>query len=442
MQVSTESVAAFIETLPQRERFLIAYSGGLDSHVLLHLMASLSREGGYRIRAAHVNHNIQPQSRSWAEHCREVCRALEVELEALEVDAGAPGKESPEGWARDKRYAALENVLAEGEILLTAHHSDDQLETFLLRLLRGAGVLGLASMRSVRRFGSGLHARPLLNFSRAQLLAYAEHHGLDWIEDPSNTDLHADRNYLRHEVIPAIKHRWPGVMLPVGRTIETLAETQALLDDLARQDLLLCRAEDPAVVHIERVQQLPAPRQKNMIRYWCRLLALPSPDSRRLLQVLTGIIGARHDSMPCVRWQGAEMRRHRQYLYLGAPLQEIDRSAIRVWDFSAPCRLQDGELSARAGRGNGLRQQACAGSRVEIRYRAGGEKIRLPGRDCTHKLKKLFQQAGTPPWLRERVPLIYVDGRLAMVAGFWTDAEFIAAADEPSWVITWSARAR
>lgn len=442
MQVNTENLSAFLHTIPNHKRFLIAYSGGLDSHVLLHLMASLGREAGYSMRAVYVNHNIQPESRSWAVHCRDVCRALDVELEVLDVDASEPGKESPESWARHKRYAAIENVLAEGDVLLTAHHRDDQLETFLLRLLRGAGVLGLTSMRAVRRLGNGLHARPLLNYSRVQLLAYAGQNGLEWIEDPSNADKGLDRNYLRHEVIPAVRYRWPSVALPVVRTIDTLEETQELLDDLACQDLLICGAEGPGILYVERVKLLSAPRQKNMLRYWCRMLGLPPPDSRRLSQILTGVIGARHHSKARVGWKGAELRRHGQHLHLGAPLGEFDRSAIRVWDFTGPCRLEDGELSAVADRGNGLKQQVCTGARVEVRYRAGGEKIRLPGRTCTHKLKKLFQEAGTPPWLRERTPLIYVNDKLAMVAGLWTNADFAAEGDESSWTVIWKPDAK
>ena len=438
MQVSTESVAAFLETLPERERFLIAYSGGMDSHVLLHLMACLRPEADCRIRAVHVNHNIQPESRSWTGHCQDVCRALGVELEVLDVDASEPGGESPEGWARHKRYSAIEGILAEGEVLLTAHHRDDQLETFLLRLLRGSGVLGLASMRAVRRFGRGRHARPLLHYSREQLLAYARLHGLDWIEDPSNADKRPDRNYLRHEVVPAIKDRWPSAAQPLSRAIDTLAEAQELLDDLARQDLLICGAEDPTALHVERVKRLPAPRQKNMLRYWCRILDLPVPDSRRLSHILTDVIEARRDSKARVRWKGAELQRYGQYIHLGAPLEDFDNTAVRAWDLTGPCRLDYGELTAVEGIGNGLKQQACSSARVEVRYRTGGEKIRLPGRNCTHKLKKLFQEAGTPPWLRDRVPLIYVGDRLAMVAGFWTAAEFLAAAGEPSWIVTWS----
>ena len=432
------NLSAFLETLPGRKQFLVAYSGGLDSHALLHLMARVREESGYGIRAVHVNHNIQRESGGWAGHCRETCRALGVELEVTDVYADRPGRESPESWARQQRYAAIGNILAEDEILLTAHHQDDQVETLLLRLLRGSGVLGLASMRALRPFGKGLHARPLLDHSREQLFAYASSNKLDWIEDPSNADKRPDRNFIRHEVIPAIKNRWPSAALPLTRNIRVFSETQELLDDVARQDLEDCRTDKPEVLAVSRVKQLSIPRQKNMVRYWSRTLGLPSPDSRQMSHIVSEVIQARHDSKARVRWKGAELLRYGNYIRLTAPPGEFDRSVIRVWDFSGPCRLEFGELTAVEGCGNGLKKDVCAGARVEVRYRMGGEKIRLPGRTCRHKLKKLFQETGTPPWLRERVPLIYVGGRLAMVAGFWIDADFVAAAGEPSWIVAWS----
>ena len=438
MQVNTENLSAFLETLPGRKRFLIAYSGGLDSHVLLHLMVCLQEEAGYSIRAVHVNHNIQRESRNWAGHCRDTCRTLGVELELVDVDAGRPGKESPESWARHKRYAAIGNILEEREILLTAHHRDDQLETLLLRLFRGSGVLGLASMRAVRPFAKGLHARPLLQHSREQLSAYAGNRNLNWIEDPSNADTRLDRNFVRHEVLPVIKNRWPSLALPVTRAIQVFSETQELLDEVAGQDLQVCSTQKPDVLAVDPLQRLSTPRQKNTVRYWCRTLDLPAPDSRQLSRIVSEAIPARHDSNAQVRWSGAELHRFGSYVQLIAPPGGFDKSAIRAWDFKSPCRLDFGELTAVEGYGNGLKKELCSGARVEIRYRCGGEKIRLPGRTCRHKLKKLFQENATPPWLRERVPLIYVGDRLAMAAGFWTDADFAAAAGEPSWIINWN----
>lgn len=434
----TQNLSAFLETLPGHKQFLIAYSGGLDSHVLLHLMVCLGKHTDISVRAVHVNHNIHRESRAWAGHCKDICCALGVELDVIDVDASRPGKASPESWARHKRYAAIENILGEDEVLLTAHHRDDQLETLLLRLFRGSGVMGLASMRAVRPFGKGLHARPLLQHAREQLSAYAGNNNLNWVEDPSNADTRPDRNFVRHEVIPVIKNRWPSVDLPVTRATQVFSETQELLDEVARQDLLNCVTENPDVVAVGPLKHLSIPRQKNLVRYWSRTLNLPSPDSRSVSRIVSEAIPARHDSNAQVRWKGAELHRYGNYIQLTEPLAEFNGSTIRVWDFKAPCRLEFGELTAEEGYGSGLKKELCNGARVEIRYRCGGEKIRLPGRTCRHKVKKLFQETGTPPWLRERVPLIYVGDRLAMVAGFWTDADFVAAPEEPSWIITWN----
>ena len=433
----TQNLSAFLETLPGNKQFLVAYSGGLDSHVLLHLMVCLREVSGYRIRAVHINHNIQRESPDWAGHCRDTCRALGVVLEVIDVDAGRPGKESPESWARHKRYAAIENTMVEGDTLLTAHHRDDQLETLLLRLFRGAGVLGLASMRAVRPFAKGLHARPLLQNTRAQLSEYARHNNLNWVEDPSNADTRLDRNFVRREVVPVIKTRWPSVELPVTRAIQVFSETQELLDEVARQDLLNCITRHPDIVEVGPLTQLSVPRQKNLVRYWSRTLNLPSPDSRSVSRIVSEAIPARHDSKAQVRWKGAELHRYGNYIQLTPPPGDFDRSAVRVWDLKRPCRLEYGELTALAGYGDGIKRDINSRIRVEVRYRSGGEKIRLPGRTCRHKLKKLFQETHTPPWLRERVPLIYVGDRLAVVAGFWTDADFIAAPEEPSWTISW-----
>ena len=438
MQLSAESLAAFLEMLPGSKRYLLAYSGGLDSHVLLHLLAQPGAAAGYGLRAVHVNHNIQPQSRAWARHCQDVCRDLGVALETLEVDASAPDGESPEAWARQQRYAAIEKIMAEGEILLTAHHQDDQLETFLLRLLRGAGTLGLGSMRPLREFGKGLHARPLLSHPRAQLLDYAGRHQLTWIEDPSNTEQRFDRNYLRHEVLPMIAERWLAYAEPLSRTIKLMAETQEMLEQLARLDLQNCATESADLLSFAQLRQLPQSRQKNLLRYWCRSLNLPSPDSRQAARIVADLLRTDRAANARVGWRGAELRRHGDDIQLAEPLAPVDSSAVYEWDFMRPCRLQEGELTAVSGRGNGLRQARCAGARIEVRYRRGGEKLRLPGRAHRHRLKKLFQAAGVPPWLRARVPLIYLDGELAMVAGYWTAAGFLAAEAEPSWIISWS----
>ena len=435
--VNTETFASFLKTLPDCKRFLIAYSGGMDSHVLLHLISSVKPEFPWKLEAVHVNHHIHEESRAWARHCRETCRPLNVALKVIDVDAARPGRESPENWARQLRYGAIKKILGKDEILLTAHHRDDQLETFLLRLFRGAGIRGLSAMPVIRQFGEGRHARPLLNQPRSELLAYAENNGLNWIEDPSNTDTRIDRNFVRHEVMPVIKNRWPGVASPLARAIRIHSDTQLLLDETAREDLSACATEKQNILAIDRLKLLSIRKQKNVLRYWIHASGLPVPGSETLSHVISDVMEAKHDAVACVKWKGAEVRRYRNHLYLSPPMADSDNSIIHPWDFKQPCQLQHGELTAVPGRGNGLKQALCLNARIEVRYRAGGEEILLPGRPHHHKIKTLFQEAGIPPWLRDRIPFIYIDDKLATVAGLWTDAAFLATDNENAWIITW-----
>ena len=432
-----EEVATFVDSLGA-SRLLLAYSGGMDSHVLLHLLAGPDATPDRRLRAAHVNHGLQRQSRAWADHCRRVCAALGVELQVIDIDNLDPAQGNLESRARAARYGVLQDALQEGEALLTAHHQDDQIETLLLRLLRGAGPLGLASMQAVRTFGSGVHARPLLPYPRAQLLQYARSHCLEWVEDPSNGDRRRDRNYVRHELLPVIKRRWPSAALPVTRALRIQAQTQELLDELADSDLADCATTAPAALLVDRLQALSASRQANLLRYWIRSLELPLPGSARLSSVRTDLIRAGRGSGGCVAWTGGELRRYRNHLFLGAGLPPPDGVGVRDWDLSRTLRLPYGELRARAGRGHGLKRALCdAVGGVQVRYRRGGERMLLPGHTGRSLVKKLFQQAGVPPWLRARVPFLYVDGALAQVVGLWTDARFLAEEDEQSRIVSW-----
>lgn len=436
--IDTETFSSYLKTLPACQRFLVAYSGGMDSHVLLHLIASVKPKFAWKLEAVHVNHHLHEESRAWARHCRDTCRSLKVELKVIDVDASRPGRESPESWARQLRYDALKRILGEGEILLTAHHQDDQVETFLLRLFRGAGVLGLTSMPAFRKLGKGWQARPLLSYPRSALSVYAGNNDLNWVEDPSNADPRVDRNFVRHKVIPVIKNKWPELASPVARSIRIHAETQLLLDEVAREDLSRCATEKTNILAIEGLKLLPVGKQKNVLRYWIRTLNLPIPGSKHLSHIISDILDSKYDSKACVKWKGAEARRYGNHLYLIASMGDFDDSIVTAWDFMEPCKLQYGELTAVQGRGSGLKKESCVDAVVEVRYRRGGEEILLPGRAHHHKIKNLFQEAGVPSWLRERVPFIYIDNKLAMVVGLWVDAGALAAEDEDAWIISWS----
>lgn len=416
----------------------MAYSGGLDSHVLLHALSALRNKIPQRLAAVHVNHGLNDKRFEWAEHCREVCDELGVQYQLVEIDAGSPEGQSPESWARQLRYQALAAQLQKGEILLTAHHKDDQAETLLLQLLRGAGPDGLSAMPTLRRFGAGWHARPLLHYNRQQLIDYAGQQGLQWVDDDSNLDNRFDRNYLRHKIMPLLAQHWGNISDTLARAASHQAESAELQKQLARIDIESCLLVKFNTLNIIKLGELSEPRKKNVIRYWLQEMQLPVPDARNMQHVLVDVLQSRQDAVACVSWPGAEIRRYKDKLFASAPLCEHDSSQVVGWPLDEVCRVSHGELTACMAKGRGIKKSLCLGNSVEIRYRSGGETIRPVGRRHQHDLKKLFQEAGIPPWFRYRIPLIFIRGQLAAVPGFWIDEEFSADVDEDAWQISWT----
>ncbi|PNB74922.1 tRNA lysidine(34) synthetase TilS [Pseudomonas sp. GW456-E7] len=389
----------------------IAFSGGLDSTVLLHLLAHLAKtEFLPALSAIHVHHGLQAVADAWPEHCRSVCASLGVPLQIVRVQV-QPGA-SLERAARDARYHAFTEVTRPDEVLLTAQHRDDQAETLLFRLLRGAGVRGLSGMPRQRPLGEGHLLRPLLDVTRAELETYADEHGLNWIEDPSNEDRQYSRNYLRHQVFPALTRRWPQAVATMARSAAHLTEAQGLLEELADMDLREASSVSEFAwlglrsLELASLAQLSAARQRNALSHWLEpLTRLPDTD----------------------HWSGWE------------DLRDASGDACPVW------RLADGELHRAGGRiwwlsGRWLRPLPVAGTwqdprsplvipdngtlsltgqipdgPLQIRYREGGEVMALPGRG--HRdLKRLLNENAVPSFVRGRLPLLYKEGQLLAVA--------------------------
>lgn len=416
------------------QRFMVAFSGGLDSTVLLHSLAALRADlPGIAIVALHIDHGLQPQSRDWSRWCVAQCRALGLACEVAVVDVVRARGASLEAQARDARYAAFATRMTPGDCLLTAHHADDQAETLLLQLLRGAGVHGLAAMPFQAPFARGVLARPLLAFTRVQLAAYAADQRLAWQDDPANDNGGFDRNFLRHRVMPALRERWPSVAVTVGRSAAHCADAARLLDQIAAQDLRNVAAAD-ATLRIDRLRDLPAERQRHLVRYWLRDLHLPVPRQSRTEQIIVQMLAADADRYPLIAWPGAEVRRYRDRLYAMAPLPFHDAHRQLTWDIRVPLDVPELGLCLTAvpARGAGLSAQRCDGATVTVRFRGGGEVCRPAGRAHHKPLKKLFQEIGVPAWERDRVPLIYLDGCLAAVGGYWICAPYQAAPEEPA----------
>ena len=406
----------------------VAFSGGLDSTVLLHLLAGLAqREPLPPLRAIHIQHGLQAAAEAWPAHCQQVCDELGVSLLQREVQV-LPGA-SLEQAARDARYAAFVEVLGPDEVLLTAQHRDDQAETLLFRLLRGAGARGLAAMPATRKLGGGQLVRPLLAVSRAQLEAYARGHGLRWVEDPSNSDERFSRNFLRRQVLPLLAQRWPQAVASMARSAAHLSEAQDLLDELAQVDLAAIEQESrfaglplPSLA-LAPLLRLSAARQRNLVRYWLAPLT-PLPDSDHWAG-WDSLATAAVDAAPIWRLAGGELHRAdgRLWWLSGVYLQALPSIAL-----SLPA---DKPLSLP---GNGhvcLRGPAPSGA-LQVRYRQGGEQLHLPQRG-RRDLKRLLNEAGVPGFLRSRWPLLYQGEQLLAVANL---PQLSVAAPE-TWQFVW-----
>lgn len=428
---------------PHIRHFVVAYSGGMDSHALLHLLAFQRAQWPERpLAAVYVDHGLQAASSAWGEHCRQVCRELGVAFQVLQVDARPMLGESPEAAARHARYRALAQELGPNTALLTAHHRDDQAETLLLQLLRGAGPHGLAAMPAAARLGQGWLLRPLLEVDRARILAYARAQRLNWIEDTSNTDIGFDRNYLRHQVLPLLRERWPAVNRALACSAQLCAETAIWLDEEADADLTQAATHRPDCLQIPALRELTEQRQRNVLRRWLRRLGLPSPGSRHLQHILRDALAVPRDRKPCVHWFGSEVRRYRDRLYAMPPLAPHDARQVILWQPDAtgqpPLPIPWlGRLRFQTTVGAGLRATALAGATLTVRFRQGGERFRPMGRCHSQELKKLLQEAGIPPWERDRLPLLYRNDVLLAVVGLGVAADWAAAPDETGWQPVW-----
>lgn len=388
------------------KRVVVAFSGGLDSTVLLHLVKGAGLTAP--VHALHVNHGLNAEADHWQAHCERTCSALEVDFTAVKVSVNTQG--SLEENARQARFAAFEKFLAPGDLLLLAHHLDDQIETLFFYLLRGNTLTGIRGMPAERPLGPGVLFRPLLDMPRSTLVRYAKQEALDWVEDASNTDLGLDRNYLRHQVIPRIRARWPDLDQTLSGALDRSEETLQLIDWLGEGDLAASLAADGGLP-LEALGALPAARARNLLRYWIGQTAMVWPPAAVLAEAVDTLATADEDATPLVAWQALALRRFRDRIYLVRDLAGHDNT--RSFTFTGEALdVAGGTLSAEFVKGRGIAFDG-AGELI-VAFRRGGERIKL-GRSRT--LKNLFRELGVPPWLRDRLPLVYKDGELVAIAG-------------------------
>lgn len=432
-QHPAEALSEFLNGQPELDALTVAYSGGLDSHVLLHLVADLAvLRPDIAIRAIHINHRLQRESDSWALHAEAVATALNVPITVVPVEVNASHSDGPEAAARLARYAAFSEHLLPGEHIVLGQHADDQAETFLLQALRGSGPDGLASIPRKRTFAAGFMSRPLLSCAREQLQTYAEENGLEHIHDPSNDDTRFDRNFLRHEIMPKLQERWPAATRTLSRSANRCSAASQTLLGLAQEDLRQVRLRGVSELSVSEIKTLPRERAYNALRLWVRQAGLRMPRLQDLAEVYRSLVTSRSDSQGIVNVRDYEFRRHKDRLYLLLPHKE---PAPFNYEWEAPfLPLVIPEIDQTLTHEDCERQGIRMPNQgvITVRTRIGSELIKL-GEPAFHKaVKKLLQEASVPPWLRDVTPLIYIDGRLAAVWEIAVAVDFRQGASTPA----------
>jgi len=386
-------------------RVAVGLSGGVDSVVLLHLLRVLAPESGIRLSAIHVHHGLSPNADAWSRFCRALCRRWKIPLAVRRVRVTRDGA-GLEAAARAARYRCYRTLRA--EVIALGHQLDDQAETVLMNLLRGAGLAGASGMRATAPFHEKLVVRPLLEVSREAIARHANDNRLEWIEDESNRDESLTRNYLRQRVGPLLGARYPRWRENLSRAARHFAQADA---DANR-----------------------------MLRAYLKERGLRAPSETKLAEMLRQITQAKRDRNVRIAHDGAELRMYRDKVVLNRAEKPVTFDPVR-WDGNArvPLPQLGGEMRFRKVRGAGL-DAAKMKEGVTIRIRSGGERLRLDSRRPRRTLKNLFQEAGVAPWERERLPLLYCGSDLVWVPGFGVDVRFRAPPGAPGIVPSWRKR--
>ena len=407
--------------LPGTPTYWVGFSGGADSAALIHALHELNSQLTTEIKVLHVNHGLAAECDSWESRCIETCKRLGLEILTRRINVGNHSGTGMEAEARRLRYGVVEEILAPGETLLTAHHQEDQAETLLLNLMRGSGVDGLAGMPMVRPLGKGLLARPLLDFSMVSLRHYLEERQLSWIEDPSNLDLTFDRNFVRHRLVPLLSERWPGVSQRIAKRA-TLSRNAS--ERLSRW------AEEQLANHLQHLRVLDlnqldpsAPEFALIVRQWLRKSQTPSLPARQIQELAAQCMNGSQDTRLCIAWQGWTIRGFDHRLWLQND-KEITNLGQIPWS-------QPGSLDL--GSGSGILSLDPSPDdwpeNLFVKTRQGGERLLSVGGERHKSLKDIFRELRIPPWLRDSVPLLSNSQELLAVG------DFVVSNDLRNWLV-------
>jgi len=399
----------FFSNYPSLAKIYIAFSGGFAIPIPVH--------------AVYVHHHLQKENDDWQQHCEKICLQWDISFSVLHAQIHPQAQQSIEELARNARYELLQSLVSAEDALLTAHHQDDLAETLLLQLLRGAGPQGLAAMPEKKSLTMGLHLRPLLSFTRNQLLDYAQKNKLKWIEDPSNADHRFDRNYLRHELMPKLLQRWPAAQQTMARSAQLQAEASSCLEDLAKIDIQSARTAQADILNTIALQKLNPERLRNVLRYWIRTHDIRVPSKKILQQVIQDmVIKEEMDMSPVQTWKQGEIRRYQNNLYLMRPLKPHDSDQSLCWKIDQPLCIDSLNRTLQPTELNGITLPSDT-EELTVRFRQGGERLKPFGQKHHRSLKKLLNEAEVPTWERDRIPLLYHREQLVSVLGYWNTAQ-------------------
>lgn len=434
MTLTLQHLAEQLDLAPPAEHLIVAFSGGIDSAVLLHCLQQLRDAGqlNTKLSALHINHGLQDKASQWQTFCEDFCAMRNLPLICKRVEVAEGG--SQENAARESRYEAFIETLQAGDLLLLAHHLDDQLETFMLRLQRGAGIAGLTGIPQQRKLGAAWLYRPLLSHSRQELESYAQAAGIKWVEDGSNSNNQFDRNFLRHDVLPVFESRWPNYRESWQKSLALVGEASAVISELAEMDLSTV-TESGGTLSCAGLVQLSTPRLRNVLRHWLKHRGAEEPGWNPLQSITQQSLSSRDEGVLL------DMPRYRLHIFAGSlhfvsANWERELPADMTLPLAADAKVpygNNGILLLQTGIGNGI---AKSHGELLVKCRQGGEELQLPGRP-TKSLKKLFQENKIPPWLRERTPLLFAENQLICVPGIGIAEGFQAQANEEGVSVLW-----
>jgi tRNA(Ile)-lysidine synthase len=413
-----------LESSKKIKSMTVALSGGVDSVVLLHLLHQLQKTHHFTLKASHVHHSLSKNADKWVKFCEKLCTKLSVPLDVNYIKLPQKKSLGIEGEARQLRYEKL--LQSQTDLVVLAHHEDDQAETFLLQLIRGAGVKGLSSMAyfdATRRLW-----RPLLNTSRIDIESYAKKHKLKWIEDESNQNIDFDRNFIRSKVLPILKNRFSHIIKVISRSSSHLAEAQHLLDDLAKVDLKshLKSIHYKHKLHVKALDKLSLSRAKNVLRYWLEINGQMMPSKDLLDELLRQVLTAKKDATIKIHLSKFyEIRRYQDEIYIVPNNKKKPKNYEIIWAGESEIILPNGQkLTFKKVKGRGINLKFLDQQKLKIRNRQGGESFKPDSKRPTKKIKQLLQESDLPPWERENLPLIFVGDELAAFPNFGVDIKF------------------